>query len=57
MAYSALLFLNFLAVFVIMAFLYWKILKEIKSIKERVGKARPSNSQKKLPFIVCTFSS
>ena len=35
--YSALLFINFLTVFVLMAFLYWKIMKEIKLIKERVG--------------------
>ena len=40
MAYSALLFLNFLTVLVIMSLLYWKIIKEIKKIKKRIGKEK-----------------
>lgn len=31
------LLINFLAVFILMAFLFWKIMNEIRLIKKRVG--------------------
>lgn len=71
-AYSALLFLNFLTVLVIMSLLYWKIIKEIKKIKKRIAtlgdevvnramRSSQSMARKKIMhfmsvFLVVTFS-